>query len=244
MCTLTLVRLPHEGYRLAFNRDESRDRPAALPPAFRACGARSAIMPVDPLAGGTWIGVNEAGLTAALLNRYHTKARPGGAGRATRGDIIPSLLACGSLQEAMRAAAGLDAGRVLPFRLCVTDGRRTMEVLSNGASASVRMLPMAAPILMTSSGLGDGQVEGPRRRLFEARFSSGGDLRLMQDSFHRNHRADQPHLSVCMRRKGAATVSHTIVEVGRAAGEARMIYHPGPPDEAHPRSELRLDLAS
>ena len=51
------------------NRDERRDRRAATPPAVHRLQHRTAIYPVDPVGGGTWIGVNDAGLAAALLNR-------------------------------------------------------------------------------------------------------------------------------------------------------------------------------
>ena len=58
MCTVTLMRYDG-GVRLACNRDERRDRPAALPPTSYACGKQRAIFPVDPVGGGTWIGVND-----------------------------------------------------------------------------------------------------------------------------------------------------------------------------------------
>ena len=68
MCTLTVVPLPGGRRRIAFNRDESRVRPAGLPPVHRRFGARDALSPIDPQSGGTWLAVNDAGLVLAVLN--------------------------------------------------------------------------------------------------------------------------------------------------------------------------------
>jgi hypothetical protein len=61
-----------------------------------------------------------------------------------------------------------------------------------------------------------------------------------QDRFHRHAWPDRPHLSVCMRRRAARTVSHTLVEVGRT--RARLIYHPDAPDAGVRPSTRRLAL--
>ena len=68
MCTLTILPLGGASTRLAFNRDEQRTRPAALPPQVRQFGGRTALMPVDPVSDGTWLAVNDAGLVLALHN--------------------------------------------------------------------------------------------------------------------------------------------------------------------------------
>ena len=71
MCTLTII--PSSGIRLVCNRDESRLRSTALPPRVRIVGSRQAVMPVDPVSDGTWIGASDAGVVAVLMNYY---ARP------------------------------------------------------------------------------------------------------------------------------------------------------------------------
>ena len=69
MCTLTWF---HESdrYQLFFNRDERRTRKPAIPPALRQKGPSRFIAPLDGNFGGTWIGVNEHGLTLCLLNGH------------------------------------------------------------------------------------------------------------------------------------------------------------------------------
>lgn len=246
MCTLTALPLAGGGYRLAFNRDESRRRPAGLGPRRVQAGRRRAVMPIDPVSMGSWIGVNDAGLTAGLLNRYAgppaSGARPAAA-RASRGVIVPAVLGAGTLEEAAALAGELDPSGFPPFRLALCDGRACLELISDGLTLRRgEALPLAEPVMLTSSGLGDHRVEGPRRELFRAMLLFPGAGLEEQDAFHRHCWPDRPELSVCMRRPEAATVSLTIVEVDRRAGEGRLIHHPGPPDEPAARSTVSLDL--
>ena len=51
MCTVTIIPIPDEGgiIRLACNRDESRERPAARPPTIQTVGQGRAVLPIDPV---------------------------------------------------------------------------------------------------------------------------------------------------------------------------------------------------
>jgi hypothetical protein len=235
MCTVTVVKLadalpggpgpglwfagPAAGFRLACNRDERDERPAALPPRAGVFGERRAILPIDPQGGGTWIAVNDAGLAMTLLNLSPDGDRRA-AGRISRGRIIPSLLHCADVDEASGAAARIEPLAYAPFRLILTDGAELAEIVSDRAGLRLRrgLLP-ERPLLFTSSSLGDGAVEGPRRALFEEMFAPSGEPVGVQDSFHAHAWPDRPHLSVRMRRPGARTVSRTVVTVlGDAAG--------------------------
>jgi uncharacterized protein with NRDE domain len=67
MCTVSWVQEP-DGYHLLCNRDEKRSRAIALSPRIQARGWVRFIAPVDPGCGGTWITVNEFGVSACVLN--------------------------------------------------------------------------------------------------------------------------------------------------------------------------------
>src|SRR6185295_4903314 len=102
--------------------DERRDRPAAIPPMKRLLSHRTAIYPQDPLGGGTWIGSNDVGLAAALLNRRVNAGAPvNERPLRSRGLIIPPLLDASSVTEAVDMAADLDPARFNPFRLIVVE---------------------------------------------------------------------------------------------------------------------------
>src|SRR5690349_16175849 len=68
MCTVSII-FTGDRIRLACNRDEQVSRPMACPPEVRTFGSNVAAMPIDPQSDGTWIGVNDAGVMMALLNR-------------------------------------------------------------------------------------------------------------------------------------------------------------------------------
>ena len=99
------------GFRLGCNRDERRDRAPALPPAVHGLSHRTAIFPVDPAGPGTWVGVNDTSLAAALLNRSADSTAPLDKNRRrSRGLLIPYLLECASLAGAVHRGAAVDAG--------------------------------------------------------------------------------------------------------------------------------------
>jgi hypothetical protein len=238
MCTVSVLPAG-SGARLACNRDEQRSRPVALPPALHRAGGRTAAWPTDPVGGGTWVGVNDAGLALTLLNVSITP----GAGRKaigrSRGSIIPALLGCDGLELALGQAAGLRPDHYAPFRLVLVDGRQTAEVVSDGTQLHVAgARPLAEPLLFTSSGLGDDLVVGPRRRLFAKRLLAAGADAAAQDAFHRHHWPRRQHLSVCMRRPNARTVSCTTITL--TPEHASLDYHAEAPDTLGEIFSIRL----
>ena len=243
MCTLTLVPLGNTRVRLGFNRDESRSRPAALSPQRRRYGRRTAILPVDPVSDGTWVAINDAGLVLALLNVNHPGAvacgSPLNKRSRSRGTIIPSLLSCGTIDEALDQLIELPAREFARFRLILLGERDVVEVVSDGERLwRERRVFLTGPRLWTSSSLGDHLVEEPRRELFLRHFARPGNWAAQQDAFHRHRWPDEPHLSVCMRRADACTVSYTFLE--RDESTAHMTYVPGPPDESAQLAMARL----
>ena len=256
MCTVTLVSLNPavastgvdvsgdaargRVLRMACNRDERHARPAALPPEVREIGSRRVILPIDPASDGTWVAVNDAGLAATVLN---VNLGPEGAAdarqRRSRGTLIPPLMGCASVVEADRLCAAIDPREYAPFRLILVDRTRVVHYRSDGESIErVCATLHNHPSLYTSSGLGDALVEGPRRALFETMFSSNDQSAAIQDAFHRHAWSDRRHLSVCMDRADARTVSHTVVEI-RPDG-VRMTYIPDAPDRGRPLAPLSL----
>jgi hypothetical protein len=193
-------------------------------------------LPVDSISNGTWIAVNDVGLVSALLNvnpgvneaALQTSLRQ--RTQRSRGAIIPALLSCSTLDEALARMAELPATDYAPFRLVLCGSREIAEVRSDSKRLwRKRRVPLAGPLLWTSSGLGDHHVEGLRRQLFDAYFTRPGDRAAQQDAFHQHRWPDQPHLSVCMRRADACTVSYTVIELDESA--ALMMYFSGAPDQ-------------
>ena len=103
MCTLALYFQTFPGYPVvvAANRDEYLNRPSAPPCALQRVpwifGGK------DLQAGGTWLGVNQYGLLAGLLNRHTPE--PNDPARRSRG-----LLSLDALQTSSAAEAAARIG--------------------------------------------------------------------------------------------------------------------------------------
>jgi hypothetical protein len=114
MCTVSFT--PRRaGYALAMNRDEQRTRIAGLPPELFHVEDRAVLNPAEP-GGGTWIALNDAGVTLALINWYSIRRRVETA-PASRGEVVRRLRHAASLAEARALLKLLPLARLNPFRL-------------------------------------------------------------------------------------------------------------------------------
>jgi len=112
------------------NRDERLDRPAA-PATWRPHRDAQVFTPIDLQAGGTWIGVSESGLVAALTNRYGTDPDPA---RESRGGLVLDALSQGDMTGVARwISTELDPRRTNAFHLVVSDGKQGALVWSDGS---------------------------------------------------------------------------------------------------------------
>jgi Transport and Golgi organisation 2 len=222
MCTVSIVPCG-DGFRLACNRDERRNRPAATHPTTHRVGNRTAIFPVDPQGGGTWIGVNDCGLAATLLNRTPEGGRRRTVPARSRGLIIPSLLACASLVEALDMATAIDPSQYELFRLVLGQPMAAAILTSDGRTLALDTASVSEPIMWTSSSLGDGVVEGPRRALFESKVQRREPSAWLaaQMRFHAHQWRARPEVSVLMGRADARTVSRTFVRVTSSGMDLR-----------------------
>lgn len=121
MCTLIALHRVQPGAALvvAANRDEFLERPAEGP-ALRAGPAGPIAAPRDVRAGGTWLGVNRAGVFAAVTNV--ACPQPDSA-RRSRGLLVRDALAARSAREAAEKLQSLPLGLYNPFNLFVADAR-------------------------------------------------------------------------------------------------------------------------
>jgi hypothetical protein len=170
---------------------------------------------VDPHGGGTWIGVNDAGVTVALLNAHRTDRNGNGGSTLSRGLIVRQLLHCVSLHEAIDAAENLDPRAFEPFRVLMVHNGRVVVATSDG-TGPIRCTerPLDGPLLFTSSSLGDAVAGPPRRRLFERMVvrSRVGWL-AGQAEFHRHQWPQCPEIGIRMERRDALTVSRTAIDI-------------------------------
>ena len=94
----------------------------------------------DELAGGTWLGVNDDGLVAGILNR--TGALGPAAGKRSRGELVLDALDHADAAESAYALADIDGEAYRPFNLVVADSDEAFWLRHDGSKTPVfRALP-------------------------------------------------------------------------------------------------------
>ena len=167
MCTLVLLRRP--GHRwpliLGANRDEMSDRPA-LAPARHWPDRPDIIAGLDQHAGGSWLGLNDHGVIAAILNR--TGSLGPQAGKRSRGELVLEALDHPDAALAAAALAALDPRAYRPFNLVVADNRDAFWLAQRGQDRlAVQPIPEGLSML-TARELDD--PASPRIRRYRDRF--------------------------------------------------------------------------
>ena len=219
MCTMTLVATANR-LRVMFNRDERHTRPEAWHPRTMRIGHGTALMPIDPQGGGTWIAATSAGLVFALLNGEGSPA----SGAPSRGAIIPLLAGHRSIDDVIGAARSL-CGRTWPaHRLLVVDHGRAAELSLRPTGLDVTRISLARPVMVTSASADAGAIVPARRALFDSLVPGAADRLAAQEAFHHYRSTEWPQASIHVRRHDAATHSSTTIDV-RADGTA-MRYEP------------------
>jgi hypothetical protein len=122
MCTLVILRRPDHPWPVVIgaNRDEMIGRPAE-PPARHWPDRPEIIAGRDLLAGGSWLGVNDWGVAAAILNR-HGSLGPAPDQRS-RGELVLEALDHPDAVAAAEALSHLDPRAYRTFNLVVADNR-------------------------------------------------------------------------------------------------------------------------
>lgn len=245
MCTVGFLPSPDGGYLLGHNRDESVARSRGVPPQVRSRDGRRFLAPTDPDSGGSWIGVNEAGLTLCLLNAAERDASRLPASPRSRGLVLWEALDLESIAAVTERIAHASAllEEVRAFHLVVA------EKAASGGHARVGRLRWdgvrsswdshEGACLFVSSSLDPDGVERVRGASWRGFLAEGGPRDLALDRWLRNHDPERGPLSVCMHRPDARTVSRTLIEVSRDLIEMR--YLDGSPCEPT-AAEIRARL--
>ncbi|HTM68029.1 MAG TPA: NRDE family protein [Candidatus Binatia bacterium] len=151
MCTLIVARNVYQLFPLvvAANRDERLDRPSA-PPALRHDLDPLVLAPADLEGGGTWIGVNAAGVFAGITNRADVPARDG---LASRGALVLQALGERDARKAAQRLSRTDGRAYNGFRLVIADREDTFLVSGDGMG--VRLDPLGSGLhVVTNLGFG------------------------------------------------------------------------------------------
>ena len=215
MCTLIALHrcYPTAHLLVAANRDEFFARPATGPQLHHWHGRR-VLAPIDERAGGTWLGVNDAGLFVALTNR--PIAQPD-VTRRSRGLLVADALGRGSATRAAEAALRLAAGAYNPFNLFVADAEHAFAIVYD-EKPRVRVLAPGAHVIGNADP-NDAAVPKIARLLRDAeRIASGPEAGALPalGALCSSHEAgsDNPLERACIHHGEYGTRSSTLLRRG------------------------------
>jgi uncharacterized protein with NRDE domain len=222
VCTLALYFKSFEDYPfvVAANRDEHYDRLSA-PPALLN-GNPAILAGRDLRAGGTWLGVNEHGVLAGILNRRaegEPEPRPG---MRSRGLLCLDVLALKTAADA-RDFVETHCDDYQPFTLLCADANGAWSAYNRGGPIQTKSL---GPGLHVFSSATESDASSDKRDRAYARFAGlAEDLKtdraFRADGFLRlrevlgDHTlgggSNDPRDAICMHGENAGTVSSSIV---------------------------------
>lgn len=133
MCSLIILHRPDHSWPLllAGNRDEMRERPW-LPPARHWDDRPDVTAGLDQSAHGSWMGLNDHGVCAVLMNRAGTLGPD--PRKRSRGELVLEALDHAEATAAARALADLSATAYRGFNLFIADPRGAYLLSNDGAS--------------------------------------------------------------------------------------------------------------
>jgi len=143
------MRTDLDGYSLVVgaNRDEYYDRPTRPPGVL--CGAPLVVGGCDERAGGTWLGVGEHKLIAALVNRPDEAPD---ATRRSRGLLCLDVLRAGDAAAGRNEAERLCAAAPYnSFNLFVADPWEGWVVTYDGAAKTARTLALGPLTILANA---------------------------------------------------------------------------------------------
>lgn len=168
MCTVVILHRPKDPWPLllAANRDEMVDRPWQ-PPGRHWTDRPNVVAGLDTLAGGSWLGLNDEGVVAAVLNRMGTLGPL--AGKRSRGELVLEALDHADAADAVDALVHLDARGYRPCNMVIADNRDAFWLRADGER--VRVMPLGEGVFMLTAFELNDQTD-PRIRSFLPRFEA------------------------------------------------------------------------
>jgi hypothetical protein len=240
VCTLALYFQVSKDFPLivAANRDEHYDRPTAAPMVLKT--VPRVLAGRDIRAGGTWLGVNERGVLAAVLNRRASSSENTDAPTRSRGLLCLDLLAHKSAAAA-REFLTKHRERYQPFTLVFADSSRAFFTFNTTDHTKTAVLSRGLHVF-SDAVVHDEYSEKrqrayvlfagikPERQGLSGPASSwiGGFKEVLSDHTSGNGAGD-PRNAICVHGDVSGTVSSSIIVFSGLARQFRTLYCAGAP---------------
>lgn len=244
MCTLVILRRPDHAdwpVLIAANRDELSGR-SSSPPGRHWPDRADVVAGLDQDAGGSWLGLNDHGVVAAILNRRGTLGPL--AGKRSRGELVLDALDHADANLAADALADVDPQAYRPFNLVIADNRDAFW-LRHADDGRILKTPIESGLSMITAG----DIDDPgsaRIRRYRPLFDGASvpdptrgdwsDWQLLLAS--RASESGDPKDAMCIRTDGDyGTRSSSLIALPAMVTETpQWLYADGPPDgqDYHP----------
>jgi uncharacterized protein with NRDE domain len=175
MCTVVILYRPKHPWPviMAANRDEMASRPSAAP-ARHWPDRPHVVAGIDKLADGTWLGLNDYGLVAGVLNRRHSLGPQ--KGFRSRGELPLEALDHAEAALAADALSDLDPSSFRAFNMIIADRKKAFWLSSanqeeNGAEAAVQAAEIP-PGLSMITAYDCNDLKSPRIKMYLPRFQA------------------------------------------------------------------------
>jgi uncharacterized protein with NRDE domain len=208
------------------NREEEYRR-GGTAPQLVADGPGRFVAGLDPVAGGTWLGVNEHGVVAAVTNRRKLELPPR---PRSRGLLVRDLFACRTAKEAADLAAEeLGQNRYAGCNILCADAMAAY-VLEASDWLRVRPLPPGLHVLTNSdiNDAGDPRLAHALGWLGQRDYAVSGEcVAALKELCAQAGDHDPP---ICLHGVKGGTTSSSILVVRQPLDRGVYLHAQGPPD--------------
>ena len=221
MCTVTYI--PINGKVIfSSNRDEDPNRQMAIVPKDYEVNNRKIYYPKDPSGGGTWIGLNDKGTFAVLLNGGLVNHQKQQHYRHSRGLIVTKMLGDSCPLNYWR---NCDLEGIEPFTLIIYLDNKLYQLLWTGIEKCCFETDPAKAHIWSSSTLYDLEAKKQRTELFNHFIQN--EIKINRSSLFKfltcSNKNDLQNGFIINRNELVKTCSISIIEMNNTS--ALFDYH-------------------
>jgi hypothetical protein len=248
MCTFVILLRPNDPWPviLAANRDEMAVRPWS-PPGRHWPERPGIVAGRDDLANGSWLGLNDDGVVAGIMNRMNTLGPQ--RGKRSRGELVLEALDHADARGAAEALADLDGRAYRAFNMVVADNRDAFWMRHTGRDGGiVEIRPLPPGLSMITAHDRNDRKNSLRIERFLPQFEAApapdptaGDWRAWETLIAIREPGDPATGMTVEYPSGFGTLSSSLIALP-APGLGKPIWRAanGPPDRA-PFETVALD---
>ena len=150
MCSIVILRQSDSEWPIIIgaNRDEMVER-ESLPPGRHWDQQTQITAGKDIQAGGTWLGVNDYGLVAGVLNRMDTLGPL--ENKRSRGELVLDALEHADASEALNAIVDLEKDSYRGFNMFIADNTNAYWLKSDEASPLIEYFDIQEGLSMITA---------------------------------------------------------------------------------------------